>query len=194
MARRTGKPVARHSAFWDASALVPLCVRQGITARAIAQYQSYDAIVWWATPVEIASALARLVSMKQLGSGDWTKARKLAKVLADSWCLIQASNILRSKAVQLVERDDLRAADSLQLATLAWCEDTPSRTCLSDHRSKTEGSGSAQRLRRQGNMISDLSREGLHTCRRLTGPPRPAPQPLCPMSAAGHHFRPRKPS
>jgi hypothetical protein len=71
MARRTGKPVAQLSAFWDASALVPLCVRQGITPRAIAQYKSYDVIVWWATPVEIASALARLVRMKRLDSGDW---------------------------------------------------------------------------------------------------------------------------
>ncbi len=126
MARRTGKPVTRLSAFWDASALVPLCVRQGITPRAIAQYESYDAIVWWATPVEIASALARLVRMKQLESGDWTKARKLAKNLADSWSLIQPSNVLRSKALQLVERYDLRAADSLQLAAaLSWCEDVP---------------------------------------------------------------------
>jgi predicted nucleic acid-binding protein len=126
MARRTGKPVTRLSAFWDASALVPLCVRQGITPRAIARYKSYDAIVWWATPVEIASALARLVRMKQLDSGDWTKARKLAKNLADSWSLIQPSNVLRSKAIQLVERYDLRAADSLQLAAaLGWCEDEP---------------------------------------------------------------------
>ncbi|MGC1437622.1 MAG: type II toxin-antitoxin system VapC family toxin [Terriglobales bacterium] len=126
MARRTGKPVTRLLAFWDASALVPLCVRQGITPRAIAQYKIYDAIVWWATPVEIASALARLVRMKQLDSGDWTKACKLAKNLADSWSLIQPSNILRSRAVQLVERYDLRAADSLQLAAaLSWCEDVP---------------------------------------------------------------------
>jgi len=126
MARRTGRPLTRLSAFWDASALVPLCVRQGITPRAIAQYDSYDAIVWWATPVEIASALARLVRMKQLDSGDWTKARKLAQKLADSWSLIQPSNVLRSKAVQLVERYDLRAGDSLQLAAaLSWCEDVP---------------------------------------------------------------------
>jgi predicted nucleic acid-binding protein len=40
--------------------------------------------------------------------------------------LIQPSNILRSKAVQRVERYDMRAADSLQLAAaLAWCEDAP---------------------------------------------------------------------
>jgi predicted nucleic acid-binding protein len=64
--------------------------------------------------------------MKQLDSGDWTKARKLAQKLADSWSLIQPSNVLRSKAVQLVERYDLRAGDSLQLAAaLSWCEDVP---------------------------------------------------------------------
>lgn len=126
MARGTGKSVVRDSAFWDASALVPLCVRQGITPRAIAQYKSYAVIVWWATPVEIAGALARLVRLKQLNAGDWSAARKLANKLADSWSLIQPSNALRSKAVQLVERYDLRAADALQLAAaLGWCENTP---------------------------------------------------------------------
>jgi len=126
MAGRTGKPVTRLSAFWDASALVALCVRQGITPRAIELYKSYHPIVWWATPVEIASALARLVRMKQLDSADWMKARKLAKSLADSWSLIQPSNVLRSKAIEVVERYDLRAADALQLAAaLTWREDAP---------------------------------------------------------------------
>ena len=60
-------------------------------------------------PCRDCEALARLVRMKQLDSGDWTKARKLAQKLADSWSLIQPSNVLRSKAVQLVERYDLRA-------------------------------------------------------------------------------------
>ena len=112
--------------FWDTSALVPLCVRQGITPRAIALYKIHDAAVWWAAPVEIASALARLVRMKQLDSDDWTKARKLAKRLADSWSVIQPSDVLRAKSIQLVERYDLRAADSFQLAAaLEWCENAP---------------------------------------------------------------------
>jgi len=126
MAGRTGKPVARVSAFWDTSALVPLCVRQGITPRAITLYKSHDVVVWWSTPVEIASALARLVRMKQLDSGDWTRASRLAKSLADSWSVIQPSDALRAKATQLVDRYDLRAGDSLQLAAaLEWCEDAP---------------------------------------------------------------------
>jgi len=126
MAGRTGKPLARVSAFWDTSALVPLCVRQGITPRAIALYKSHDVVVWWSTPVEIASALARLLRMKQLDSGDWTRASRLAKSLADWWSVIQPSDALRAKATQLVDRYDLRAGDSLQLAAaLEWCEDAP---------------------------------------------------------------------
>jgi predicted nucleic acid-binding protein len=77
-------------------------------------------------PVEIASALARLVRMKQLDPSDWTRARKLAKRLADSWSVIQPSDALRGKSAQLVDRFDLRAADSFQLAAaLEWCEDAP---------------------------------------------------------------------
>jgi predicted nucleic acid-binding protein len=97
----------RIPAFWDTSALVPLCVRQGITPRAIALYELHDAVVWWATSVEIASALARLVRMKQLGPSYWTRARKLAKRLADSWSVIQPSDALRAKSAQLVDRYDL---------------------------------------------------------------------------------------
>ena len=116
----------RVPAFWDSSALVPLCVGQGVTPRAIALYELHEAVVWWATPVEISSALARLVRMKQLAPSDWTKARKLAQRLADSWSVIEPSNALRAKSAQLVDRYDLRAADSFQLAAaLEWCEDVP---------------------------------------------------------------------
>lgn len=126
MARRTRRPLERVAAFWDTSALIPLCVRQSITPHAIALYKSHDMVVWWATPVEIASALARLVRMQHIDSNDCAKARKLAKNLADVWAMIQPSDSLRTRAMQLVERYELRAADSLQLAAaLEWCEDAP---------------------------------------------------------------------
>jgi predicted nucleic acid-binding protein len=113
-------------AFWDSSALVALCVRQGITPRAIALYKAYEAVVWWAAPVEIASALARLARMKLLEPGEWTEARRLAKSLADSWFVIQPSDALRARAAQLVERYDLRAADAFQLAAaFEWCAEVP---------------------------------------------------------------------
>ncbi len=126
MAGRTGRSIARHLAFWDASALVPLCVGQSSTPHAIALYKQYEAVVWWATPVEIASAFARLVRMQLLDVSDCAKARRLAAALADAWFVIQPSDSLRAKAVQLVDRYDLRAADSLQLAAgLEWCQDSP---------------------------------------------------------------------
>jgi predicted nucleic acid-binding protein len=116
----------RVPAFWDSSALVPLCVRQSTTPKAVALYKAHDAVVWWSTAVEIASALARLMRMKQINATDCAKARRLVTILADSWSVIQPSDTLRSEAVELVDRYDLRAADSLQLAAaLAWCEGTP---------------------------------------------------------------------
>ncbi len=43
-----------------------------------------------------------------------------------SWSVIQPSDVVRAKAMQLVDRYDLRAADALQLAAaLVWCEDLP---------------------------------------------------------------------
>lgn len=126
MAKRTGGSVARVAAFWDSSALVPLCVRQPLTQAAIALYKTYDAIVWWATPVEIASALARLVRLGQLGPKQWMEAQKLALTVGREWSVVQPSDSLRADAMRLVDRYDLRAADSLQLAAaLAWCENVP---------------------------------------------------------------------
>jgi len=126
MAGRTGKPLDRHLAFWDASALVPLCVGQSVTPRVVSLYKSYEAVVWWATPLEIASALARLVRMKYLGPTDWARSRRLAENLADAWSVIQPSDALRANASRLLDRYDLRAADALQLAAaLEWCNDAP---------------------------------------------------------------------
>ena len=126
MAGRTGRPVTRVPAFWDASALVPLCVRQSVTPLAISLYKTYDVVVWWATPVQIASALARLLRMKQLDSRDWSKASHLAQNLSGLWSVIQPSDSLRATSMQLVDRYDLRAADSFQLAAaLEWCEYAP---------------------------------------------------------------------
>ena len=64
--------------------------------------------------------------MKQLDSRDWAKASRLAKNLSGVWSVIQPSERLRATAMQLVDRYDLRAADSFQLAaTLEWCEYAP---------------------------------------------------------------------
>src|SRR5277367_5659196 len=125
MARRA-RPLARAFAFWDASALVPLCVEQRITPSVARLYKTYAAVVWWATAVEIASALARLVRTSEISSVDCARARQVAAALADDWSVIQPSNALRDRATKLVDRYDLKSADALQLAAaLEWCEDAP---------------------------------------------------------------------
>jgi predicted nucleic acid-binding protein len=126
MARRTRGILARPFAFWDASALVPLCVAQGSTTRAVSFYKKYEAVIWWGTPVEVASALGRLLRMKQLAPVDWAQSRRLAADLTDACFVINPSAALRSRAMQMLEKYDLRAADALQLAAgLEWCEDEP---------------------------------------------------------------------
>jgi hypothetical protein len=126
MAGRAGRSVERQPAFWDASALVPLCVRQRFTSRAVLLFKKYEPVVWWATPVEIASALARLVRMRQLAPRDWAESEREAKGLAEEWSVIQPSDALRKRAVGLVDRHRLRAADALQLAAaLEWCSGIP---------------------------------------------------------------------
>lgn len=75
--------------------------------------------------------------MEQLNNIELGKAQKLAKKLAEAWSVVQPSELLRTKATQLVSRYDLRAADSLQLAAaLEWCQDYPQgRVFLTaDHR------------------------------------------------------------
>ena len=54
--------------YWDASAIVPLVVQEADTAKREAQLrQDGDIVIWWATHVECASALNRLVQGRRDG-------------------------------------------------------------------------------------------------------------------------------
>jgi predicted nucleic acid-binding protein len=64
--------------------------------------------------------------MRQLTARDWATSRGAAADLANEWSLIQPSDALRTKASELVDHYQLRAADALQLAAaLEWCNDVP---------------------------------------------------------------------
>ena len=116
----------RPSAFWDSSALVPLCARQSGTPQSKLWLRHYEVVVWWATPVEIASALARLLRVRQLDSQQWSLSVKFAGKLAEAWSVIGPSDRIRADAIELVQRYDLRAADAMQMAAaLQWCEGSP---------------------------------------------------------------------
>lgn len=113
------KPVA----FWDASVLVTLCVNQGPTPQAQVFESSYRIAVWWATHVEIVSALAQLLRRNEITSDEFARAKLQAEGLALLWDVIAPSAKVALDARALLERYPLRATDALQLAAaLEWCE------------------------------------------------------------------------
>jgi predicted nucleic acid-binding protein len=109
-------------AFWDASALVPLCVTQRATPVVEALSTQYRLAVWWSTPVEMLGAFARLVRMGQLTPNGQVQAQITLDRMRSDWLEIDPSESLREQAERLVDRFPLKAADAQQLAAaLTWC-------------------------------------------------------------------------
>ena len=108
--------------FWDASAIVALCVDEVRTNRMDEILREDQEIaVWWATPVECASALARRRREGRLSPAAEQAAHEVLDTLAAAWYEVQAGFLVRSHALRLLRVHPLRAADSLQLAAaLVW--------------------------------------------------------------------------
>ena len=113
--------------FWDSSALIPLVVQEGRSPllEALAA-DDPDMMVWWASPIECASAIHRL---RREGVFTPTEA---VQVLAGLGAVLDAANAVepgddvRARALRLLGIYPLRAADALQLAAaLLWARDHP---------------------------------------------------------------------
>jgi predicted nucleic acid-binding protein len=103
--------------FWDSSALVPLCVEEPATAPVVALLEADAAVaVWWSTPVECASALARLEREEKLDAADAAHAFARLDAFAKAWMFIEPLAEIREVARRLLRVHVLRAADALQLA------------------------------------------------------------------------------
>lgn len=103
--------------FWDASAIVPLLLAEARRETLLELIQGDPAIVvWWGTPVECGSAIARRERDGALDLADATAALARLRSLAKSWSEVVASDSVRSAALRLLRTHPLRAADSLQLA------------------------------------------------------------------------------
>ena len=103
--------------FWDSSAVLPLLADKP-TRESMLQILQEDpqVLIWWGTPIEIASALARLEGEKSMSAVEFSTALSMARRLADSWHEIVPSDAVRRTAERLLRTHPLRAADSLQLA------------------------------------------------------------------------------
>lgn len=114
------------TAFWDSSAIVPLCLEQSSTAAARELTAQFGLVVWWAVAVEVRSAVARLVRMRQISSRGQVQAILLLDQLRDDWREIRPMEQVRERAEQLLDRFPLHAVDALQLAAAwIWCEGHP---------------------------------------------------------------------
>ena len=116
------------TAFWDASALVPLCVQEFASLQAQSHLKRFAPVVWWGSLVEVHSAICRLHREKEISDLGKKGAMARLRLLSRGWREILPTDQLRELAAQLLDKYSLRAADSLQLAAaLTWCEQRPAR-------------------------------------------------------------------
>ncbi|GMV04076.1 MAG: hypothetical protein AMXMBFR53_03570 [Gemmatimonadota bacterium] len=117
--------------FWDASAVVPLLLEQPASARSRELLgEDPDVVVWWATPVECASALARLRREGHLSEADEAAANARMAELLGGWSEMLPGDALRAQALRALRLHPLRAADALQLAAAMEWAGTPSAGSL----------------------------------------------------------------
>ena len=103
--------------FWDASAIVPLLMTEA-TTKTLQGLAAADPamLVWWATEVECASAIARLERDDALDPPAVIEAFARLKELSAGWHEVDPSDGIRETAVRFLRVHPLRAADALQLA------------------------------------------------------------------------------
>lgn len=114
-------------AFWDASAVLPLCFHQpatGTLSRLVRKQRRL--VVWWGTSVEVRSALSRLVREGVLAEEGHRQSLARLSFLRRSWAEILPTERLRTLAEDLPDQYGLRAADAFQLAAaVVWCKERP---------------------------------------------------------------------
>jgi predicted nucleic acid-binding protein len=120
--------------FWDSSAVVALLVDEPRHRRSLAELEEDDTmLVWWATPVECVSALARRLREGAMSADDFAAASNRLRTLAEQWHEVLPTNAVRSVAERMLRVHALRAADALQLAaaTIAAERDPPTLELVS---------------------------------------------------------------
>jgi predicted nucleic acid-binding protein len=116
-------------AFWDTSAILPLCCSQIFTRQSKKWLRKHPKIVvWWGTSVEINSGLARLKRNGDLTEKETIKASRLWEKLRKTARIVSPVERVLELANDLPENYGLRALDSFQLAAaLVWCQEKPRR-------------------------------------------------------------------
>jgi predicted nucleic acid-binding protein len=113
--------------FWDSSAIIPLCLREGTSEKIkVLAKTDQDIVVWWSPRVECVSALSRRLREGALAPDAGVKAKAILSALAKEWSEVQPIEMLRQRAERLLAVHPLRAADAFQLAAaLIWAQESP---------------------------------------------------------------------
>lgn len=140
----------RQVAFWDTSAVVPLCCWQPQTQAARQAHRSFsNMVVWWATGVESLSAFYRLQRGRYLMADELETAKRMLVKYRQVWTEVVPLPEVRNTAEALLAQHDLRGADALQLAAaLAWCSFHPQGRTL---------------VANDGKLLAAAAREGFTT-------------------------------
>lgn len=114
-------------AFWDTSAIVPLCCQQKLSQSMRKRWrETTRVVVWWGTTVEVRSAVSRLHGEGFLTAKGRQHALARLEVLRQEWREMMPSDRARTLAEGLPDAYGLRALDSFQLAAaLVWCNERP---------------------------------------------------------------------
>jgi uncharacterized protein len=123
--------------FWDSSAILPLLLQEPASERVERVLLSDpELVIWWATPVESRSALARRRREGGLQESGLRRAQDILDGLLKHAYEVEPMEDVRAKAQHLLSVHRLRAADALQLAAaLVWCREHPigvGFVCLDD--------------------------------------------------------------
>jgi predicted nucleic acid-binding protein len=113
--------------YFDASALVPLCVHER-TSPSLRELAARTGILTWClSAVEVASAVERRTREGALDPQGRTQALANLALLVDAWTEVTALAAVRERACRILATHAVRAADALQLAAaLVAVTDRPS--------------------------------------------------------------------
>jgi predicted nucleic acid-binding protein len=113
-------------AFWDTSAIVPLCCFQATSRELRNLRRKYEIVAWWASLIEARSALNRLFRENVISQSAFAQSTNRLEILKDTWREVLPTEKLRELSVNLIETNNLQTLDALQLsAALVWCFEKP---------------------------------------------------------------------
>jgi len=111
--------------FWDSSALIPLLLQEPTSARLQDLLRRDPAVaVWWGTPVECVSGLARRQREGVLARSGLVRAHAALDAVRARASEIAPTEEVRARALRLMAVHPLRSGDALQLAAaLIWSQE-----------------------------------------------------------------------